>query len=259
MRLTTLAAATAGLVTAISTCTVAQAADLPNIDTTDITHGTLIVGGDRVTGSYPWTVSLGNCGGTLIGARWVITAAHCVANGAPRSVRIGSNDKYRGGEVINVVDSSPHTGYLFGRLGHDIAVLELERAAYTRPIAIANSIGPIGTNTKILGWGSERRDGRGGARFLKELNTRVLAANACANVPGPIVARNEICTDDPRNQRACFGDSGGPQVKSNRGRWELIGATSRGEATCADGPSIYTSIPAHADWIAQVTNGEIRS
>lgn len=52
---------------------------------------------------------------------------------------------------------------------------------------------------------------------------------------------------------ACFGDSGGPQLREGRhGRWELIGVTSGPGApglACSAGPGLYTDVPAYADWI----------
>merc|ERR1740131_817885 len=61
-----------------------------------------IVGGEDVKtpGDYPWQVSLQNsrnshfCGASLISARWVVTAAHCVGE-IPSQYRVvlGAHDK----------------------------------------------------------------------------------------------------------------------------------------------------------------------
>lgn len=49
------------------------------------------------------------------------------------------------------------------------------------------------------------------------------------------------------------GDSGGPQLQGDRrGRWELIAVTSGPGAPgvrCSEGPGLYSSAPAYADWI----------
>jgi snapalysin len=67
----------------------------------------------------------------------------------------------------------------------------------------------------------------------------------------------EICTNNPGgNAGACYGDSGGPQVRRVSGRWMLVGATSRsgnGSPTCATGPSIYGDLPAIRTWIVSQT------
>jgi secreted trypsin-like serine protease len=71
-----------------------------------------------------------------------------------------------------------------------------------------------------------------------------------------IRASTEICTNNPGGTRgACYGDSGGPEIKSVSGTWQLIGATSRsgGGSTCAVRPSIYVDVPAFRSWIQSTT------
>jgi secreted trypsin-like serine protease len=74
---------------------------------------------------------------------------------------------------------------------------------------------------------------------------------SCLGISGA----SEICTNNPGgNKGACYGDSGGPQIKQVSGVWQLIGATSRAgnnNSTCATGPSIYVDVPYFRTWITQ--------
>lgn len=88
---------------------------------------------------------------------------------------------------------------------------------------------------------------------MQQLDTSVIAASNCVGIDGS----KELCTDNPNdNSGACYGDSGGPQIKKVNGTWELIGATSRAgnnSSTCATGPSIYTNVIAYKQWIKEQT------
>lgn len=54
---------------------------------------------------------------------------------------------------------------------------------------------------------------------------------------------------------ACLGDSGGPLIILNQGKWTLIGITSAGFG-CGEPrqPGIYHKIPVTAQWIKNVVS-----
>lgn len=71
--------------------------------------------------------------------------------------------------------------------------------------------------------------------------------------------QTELCLGGVPGKMACYGDSGGPSFRQVNGRWELTGATSRagqGRHPCqSNTAAIYGSVPAHRQWIDQVTGG----
>ena len=112
-------------------------------------YGVRIVGGTPVSTSrkYPFLVSLQTrsgshfCGAALIGASWLLTAAHCTAGGvAPGQVQVGVHTLDDNGDECvqtrTVTRVLNHEVYNGETLEDDIALLRLSeaRAAAAAPL-----------------------------------------------------------------------------------------------------------------------------
>ncbi|WP_443677164.1 S1 family peptidase [Micromonospora trifolii] len=207
----------------------------------------LVVGGRPASENYPFMVYVSGCTGTLIKGNWAVTAKHC---STPSSVRVGSTNRSSGGTVVRVTRAVNHPSV-------DVKLLQLASSVTYAPAPIPSTSGAVGTATRIIGWGQTCAPrGCGSAPAVaNELDTSIVADSRCSGINGPY----EICTNNTNgNSGACYGDSGGPQVRRVNGVWNLIGATSRAgnnNSTCATGPSIYVDLPSIRSWISTQVGG----
>ncbi|MEU1026666.1 serine protease [Streptomyces sp. NPDC005904] len=230
-----------------------------------------IVNGEDATQHYSYMATVpveeygAQCGATLVDARWVLTAAHCVNPELATltgKVRVGSGHRTTGGSVRNIDKIVTAPGYVQDMTGttynkNDLALIRLDRPVAQKPVRIADKAGPVGTPTRILGFGTVvEAPTLEDARFpdrLQQLDARRGAPGDCD--PG-WAGRTRLCTVSPKPKAmACNGDSGGPQLQRARnGRWELIGATSGPGGVregCGTGPGLYSNVPAFKSWIEQ--------
>ncbi|MEV4165182.1 S1 family peptidase [Nonomuraea dietziae] len=254
---------------------------------TTATAQAAIIGGSKAGQAYPFMAYIdkkgapGHCGGALIAADWIVTAAHCVHLAVPgKSVaRIGSLNRLKGGTVVGYKRAVAHPGFklpdltkpLKRPLKHDIAVLQLQRKIDLPPVRVADDAGPAGTPTRIIGWGKTCDDPKRPScdknlpKHLRQLDTIVVPDRRCTL----IAHANEVCVGDRHGRPAgsCNGDSGGPLLRKIAGRWELVGATSRdgddvtarkdGSGICATNPKggpgvgIWTDVASYKSWIAE--------
>lgn len=139
---------------------------------TPVVVSPIVNGNDSPAGGQPWIVALvvnaptsaaierrQFCGGTLIAATWVVTAAHCVEGRAAGTfdVIVGREDlAATDGEVLAAAEIIVHPRYGEGRLGADIALLRLAQPSRAQPLhraTAAEESALFGFPVKVYGWG----------------------------------------------------------------------------------------------------------
>lgn len=243
-------------------------------------HARVVQGVKARSGEWPSAVSLrisrgGQevlCGGTVIGATWVLTAAHCVftkRGGGLRSLQWATayaknNVRYKG-EVLRIKAVFVHPE--FGKSAaflNDIALLELERptsAPRQRLVSHAAQAAVLapGTMATVIGWGitrplrpKEPADAREHAKDLLWTSVPVADRRACATFLGREPAETEICAGDARGGAdSCKGDSGGPLfVAGPAGEPIQVGVVSWGPGCAQPGTyGVYATVGTFEPWI----------
>uniref|UniRef100_A0A8C6S7J7 pancreatic elastase n=1 Tax=Neogobius melanostomus TaxID=47308 RepID=A0A8C6S7J7_9GOBI len=224
-----------------------------------------VVGGEVAKpNSWPWQISLQyrsgssyyhTCGGTLIRAGWVMTAAHCVDTARTWRVVLGDHDIYNqeGSEqFMSVSNVYIHPNWDANRLsaGNDIALLRLSSEA-----TLNNKVLPHNNNCYISGWGRTQTGGQLSAQ-LKQAYLPVVDHNTCSSSGwwGSTVKTNMVCAGGG-NESGCQGDSGGPLNCSVGGRWVVHGVTSFVSSSGCNAyrrPTVFTRASAFISWMNSV-------
>lgn len=223
-----------------------------------------IIGGEMaVPADYPTVVALeeqpGNwfCTGTLIAKTWVLTAAHCVAEGPMTGLHVRFDDAdvndTTGGKVVAVAAVHSNPMFDWEAWDNDIALLELaEEVTDREPTPILRDPVAVGTQVLDVGYGvADNNDGGGG--LLRRVQ-KVTADCAGANDPG-VSGANLLCMDASDGRGSCFGDSGGPTFATVNGARVVAGVTSGGTGElCGAGWDLYTSINAEIAFVDSIMN-----
>lgn len=217
-----------------------------------------IVGGGVVEDvtAYPWMVALVTpngdqfCGGALIAADTILTAAHCTARLTVADVLVvgGRVDlTKRQGIVSRVTRIGINPGYVSAKGGADSSLLTLATPMPYKTIPLARqadtALYEAGTRGTVLGWGATSE---GGAQslVLREVRVPVIADADCLTAyPNDYKAASMFCAGlRTGGLDACQGDSGGPFVVAGK----LTGIVSWGTGCARKGqPGVYTRVAAY--------------
>ncbi|GHE01165.1 S1 family peptidase [Streptomyces alanosinicus] len=225
-----------------------------------------IVGGTTTTSAeYPFVVQItdasGNqfCGGTLVAAKKVVTAAHCMAGESTGNVRVVGGRTYLNGTDGTVSQVSKiwvNPDYTDATNGDDVAVLTLSTAMPYTPVSFVSSsqtgVYAAGTQARILGWGTTSENGSS-SNQLRTSTVPVVADTSCKTSYGSdFVQSDMVCAGlTTGGVDTCQGDSGGPLLIGG----VLAGITSWGEGCAEAGyPGVYTRLTTFSDLVTAQIN-----
>lgn len=233
----------------------------------------------------PWEIAH-RCGGVLIEADWVVTAAHCTKVPgdflAMRRIRLGTqNVGLRGtGSIYRIDRAAIHARYNGTFKTSDIALLHIVPEGTVNPAAVARAkpirvIGskrgdrPLGDLQDVIvtGWGLTQQADEGPSQRaadgsvnrssprLQQVSLSILPNERCeaiATYKGKLDATT-ICAGSLYGEKdSCQGDSGGPMTRAQGSEMVLVGLVSWGVGCALPGtPAIYTRVGALRSWIAK--------
>ena len=242
-----------------------------------------IVGGKLApAGSYPWQVSLGVswiasayqahfCGGSIYNETWIITAAHCLVDTAPKDIVVTAGTQVLGvsGSRHNVRRVIVKANYSPATHDNDIALIEL-----VEPLVLGSSAQRVQLLTPqeeaqllqkdarlvAVGWGATEQGGQK-VRDLRFVDVPLVERATC-NRPlaydGQVTA-NMICAGETSGGKdSCQGDSGGPLTVATSTAPRLAGVVSWGEG-CAkpNRVGIYARVANYGSWVQACTSSPI--
>jgi len=234
----------------------------------DWMKGDRIVGGADAPKPIQWQVSVRSCqagychfcGGTILDATTVMSAAHCFDQGQSMAgyyVMAGATGRSSdSGQTIGVANGVWNADMPYQGNNNDFVILKLSSALeFNDDVAAAclpdASFAPdeSGQTCYVSGWGTLESGANSLPENLQYVGVPMITNEKCNAAYGGITS-SMICAGlDEGGKDSCQGDSGGPLVCEVNGQAHLTGVVSFGYG-CAfpNWPGVYARMTAVLSW-----------
>ncbi|XP_030043996.1 serine protease 55-like [Microcaecilia unicolor] len=230
-----------------------------------------IVGGsEALPGEWPWTVSIQDwykhvCGGSILNAWWILTAAHCFMDYTADHVRVevGVTSIHQRKELILVKTIFSYPLFDFDKFDYDIGLLLLMEPiqfnVLKRPICLPPA-GELEYNDwqscYAVGWGTVKSNSYKTETKLRKAPVFLIKFKTCQDWYKQLTWNMLCAGHEEGGPSVCQGDSGGPLVCNyvKDGLWYEVGIVSWGSG-CGEKrkPGVYTLVSKYVNWIIKMT------
>ncbi|EDV23250.1 expressed hypothetical protein [Trichoplax adhaerens] len=230
-----------------------------------------IVGGVEATqNEFPFIVSLRRkpwwlgstashfCGGSIIGANKVLTAAHCTSGTSASDINVAagqfdkSSDSDDNEQIRTALRKSEHSDYNSQTIDMDFAVLTMSSSftLNTNVAKITMGGAQPGQMLTVSGWGTLSAGGSS-PNNLQRVDVPAITNTECNAAYKGGITDNMLCAGySAGGKDSCQGDSGGPLVRFDGTTPTLVGVVSWGNGCAEPGyPGVYARCSKEQSWI----------
>ncbi|XP_061389291.1 serine protease SP24D-like [Musca vetustissima] len=201
------------------------------------------------------------CGGTIIGTKHILTAAHCVVEKekviSPKrlSVRVGSTNQFAAGKLVDVESVIVNPNYSGVKNNLAVLILEtkLEWTSRIRGISLPtvdDEFPAAGTKVVVAGWGKQLNSDS--AFKLNSYRFTVATEEVCKDAYSELDS-SEFCMAHGLQEGSCNGDAGNGAVVFNR----LFGVTNFVVGACGSRyPDVFTNVTHYVPWLESIVGDD---
>merc|ERR1711942_71937 len=195
-----------------------------------------------------------SCGGSLINANHILTAAHCIVEAVGVTAYLGHANKNKSPQRIKASKWVYRPGYKHGHgnILNDVAMVRL-----SKPAKLGSCVKTISLPAKdqmfrgtciAAGWG-RLSNSQQGPIHMRKTEIKVVPYNNCQWYGYNVQRDQHICVGDRTNmgKNICQGDSGGPLMCKAGNRMVVAGVASY-IFNCEKGFGVYANVAGQMDW-----------